>query len=81
MITENLNSRVYKVEYQNGYKAVLAANAIAINMFAQVGQEGNRHVLFNEIIDHRTDGSEIKQDDAFITSHNGVRRRRETTKG
>ena len=50
-------------------------------MFAQVDAEGNRHVLFDEIIDHRTDGTEIKIDNAFITSKNGSRRRKETTKG
>jgi hypothetical protein len=27
-------------------------------MFAQVDAEGNRHVLFDEIIDHRCDGTE-----------------------
>lgn len=37
--------------------------------------------MFDEIIDHHTDGSETKQEDACITSHNGSRRRRETTKG
>ena len=50
-------------------------------MFAQVDEEGNRHVLFDEIIDHRTDGSELTEEDAYITSSNGSRRRRETTKG
>ena len=50
-------------------------------MFAQVDDEGNRYVLFDEIIDHRTDGSELQQKDAIITSNNGGRRRRETTKG
>jgi len=38
-------------------------------------------VLFDEIIDHRADGTEIKQQDAFIVSKNGGKRRRETTKG
>ena len=76
-----LDTRLYEVEYADGYKASLAANTIAINMFAQVDAEGNRHVLFDEIIDHRTDGSEIKSDNAFITSNNGGRRRKETTKG
>jgi hypothetical protein len=65
----------------DGHKASLAANAIAENMFAQVDDEGNRHVLFEEIVDHRTDGSEVKQQDAFITTRNGNKRRRETTKG
>jgi hypothetical protein len=76
-----LDTRMYEVEYPDGHKASLAANAIAENMFAQVDDEGNRHVLFEEIVDHRTDGSEVKQQDAFITTRNGNKRRRETTKG
>jgi hypothetical protein len=50
-------------------------------MFAQVDDEGNRHILFEEIVDHRTDGSEVKQQDAFLTTCNGNKHRRETTKG
>ena len=69
------------MEYQDGYKATLAANAIAINMFAQVDSEGNRHVMFDQILDHRTDGTELQLADAFIQSKSGGRRRRETTKG
>ena len=44
----------------------MAANAITSNLFAQVGQDGQRFILFDEIIDHRTDGTEIKEEDAFI---------------
>ena len=76
-----LDTRIYEVEYSDGYKASLTANTIAENMFAQVDTEGNRHVIFDEIIDHRVDGTEIKNQDAFIISKNGGRRRRETTKG
>ena len=46
-----LDSHMYEVEYQNGTKASLAANYIAENLFAQVDQEGNRHVLLDELID------------------------------
>ena len=52
-----------------------------MNMFAQVDAQGNRHALFDQIIDHRTDGTNIKLADSFITSNNGGRRRIETTKG
>jgi hypothetical protein len=65
---------MYEVEYPDGHKASLAATVIAENMFAQVDDEGNRHVLFEEIIDHRTDGMEVKQQDAFLTTRNGNRR-------
>ena len=61
-----LDTRVYEVEYADGNKASLSANAIAINMFSQVYEEGNRHVLLDEIVDHRTDGTELKQHDSFI---------------
>jgi hypothetical protein len=71
---------MYEVEYPDGHKASLAANAIAENMFAQVDDEGNQHVLFEEIVDHRTDGSEVKQQDAFILTRSGTKRRKETTK-
>ena len=76
-----LDTRMYEVEYLDGYKTSLAANTIAENLFAQVDAEGNRHVLFDIIVDHRTDGKEVKQQDAFTTNSRGVNRRRETTKG
>jgi hypothetical protein len=76
-----LDTRMYEVEYPDRHKASLAANAIAENMFAQVNDEGNWHVLFEEIIDHRTNGTEVRQLNAFLTTRNGNKRRRETTKG
>ena len=76
-----LDSQKYEVEYQDVHKASLSANPIAQNMFAQVDEEGNRHILFQEIVDHRVDGKEIKQQDAFITTKTGTRCRRETTQG
>ena len=76
-----LDTRMYEVEYTDGHKASLAANAIAENMFAQVDDEGNRHVLFDAITDHRTDGSEVKQQDAFIHRRNGTQRRKVITQG
>ena len=76
-----LDTRLYEVEYKDGHRVSLAANAIATNMFAQIDDEGNRFVLLDSIVDHRTDGSEIKPDDAFVKSHNGGKRRKMTSKG
>ena len=45
-----LDTRIYKVEYYDGYKTVMTANAIASNLFSQVDQDGKRFVLFNAII-------------------------------
>ena len=74
-----LDTRMYKVEYQDGHKASMIANSIAQILFAQVDQEGHRHVPFDDIIDHRTDGEELNQQDSFITTKFGTQRRRETT--
>ena len=76
-----LDSGMYEVEYKDGRKAAIAANAIAQNLFAQVDDEGNCQVLFDEIIDHRTDGKEVKEQDAFLTTRSGTRQQRETTIG
>ena len=76
-----LDTRVYEVEFPDGHRASLAANTIAENLFSQVDPEGNRHVLFDEIIDHRRNGNEVKMEDAFVTTKTGTRRRRETTVG
>ena len=76
-----LDSRVYEVEYPDGYKAAMSANEIAENLFAQVDDEGHRYVLFKAILDHRQDSNAINKNNAFIKSSSGGRRRIETTKG
>ena len=76
-----LDTRMYEVEFADGEKASLTANYIAENLFAQVDDEGNRHILMKEIIDYRTNETELKQQDAFITTKMGTKHRQETTKG
>ena len=76
-----LDTRMYEVEVADGKKASLAANYIAENLFAQVDDDGNRQVLMSEIIDYRTNRTELKQQDAFIITKTGTKCRRQTTKG
>jgi hypothetical protein len=76
-----LDTRLYEVEYQDGYKAAMAANTIAENMFSQVDADGHCQVIFDAIIGHRIDGNKIKEENAFVVSKNGVKRRKETTQG
>ena len=76
-----LDTRLYEVEYVDGHKASLSANVIATNLFSQIDDDGNRHVIFDSIIDHRTDGSEVLPKDSIVVSKNGGRRKIETTKG
>ena len=76
-----LDSHMYEVEYQDGTRASLVTNYIAKNLFTQVDQEGNRHILLDEIIDYRVNSCKVKLQDAFITTGTGMIRRHETTIG
>ena len=76
-----LDTKMYEVEYLNEERMSLAANNIAENLFTQIDNEGNRQVLMDEIIGHRSNEHAEKQQDAFITTKMGTKRRRETTKG
>jgi hypothetical protein len=75
------DTRIYEVEFPDGHRSSLAANAIAENLFAQIDDEGNRHVLFDEITSYRTNGKELKQQDAYVTTSSGTKRRKESTVG
>ena len=72
---------MYEVEYQYGHMASLAANLIAENLFVHVDEEVNRSVLFDEIVNVRTNGTQVLQQDAFVTTSSGEQRRVTTTKG
>ena len=76
-----LDTRIYKVEFSDGHRASLAANVIAENLFSQVDPEWLRHVMFSEILDHRTNGQEIKQEEGFVVTSMGTRNRKETFVG
>jgi hypothetical protein len=76
-----LDSRMYEVEFPDGYKTSMAANAIAENLFAQVDPEGNRHAVFEDIIVHRTNGKQVAIEDGMIVTPVGTKCRKQTTAG
>ena len=76
-----LDTRIYEVEYPDGYQASLAANTIAATLFAQIDDEGHHSVLLQEIFDHRVNGREVIKEHALIISHNGGKRRNGKTQG
>ena len=75
-----LYTRVYEVEYLHGHKSSLVSNIISENLFPQFDEEGNRFMVFYEIIDHSVDGTDPTKKDAFIVSNNEGNRKRGTTK-
>ena len=72
---------MYEVEYADGKKSALSANLIAVNMFTQIEEEGNRHILINNITDHRFDESAVKSQDDFVTTSSGTKLIIQTTQG
>ena len=76
-----LDTRMYEVESQDGHTAALEVNLIAENLFAKVYEEGSLSVLFDEIVYVRTDGTQVLQQDAFVTTSSGTQHRVTTTKG
>jgi hypothetical protein len=54
-----LDTRVYKVEFQDGTIQEYAANLIAEAIFAQVDDEGRQFQLIDSIIDHQTDATAV----------------------
>ena len=49
-------------------------------MFAECDGDGNQHVLFEAIVDHKSDGSAVKHADRFVKV-NGRQHVKKTTKG
>ena len=68
-----LDTIMYEVEYDDGYKTSMTANTIASNLFSQVDQDGQHFFLFNATIDSRTNSTQIKEGDYFIHMFNGTR--------
>ena len=71
-----LDSRIYKVGYCDGYEASIEADVINENLFTEVDQEGNRFVLIKSILDTRTNSMQSTQQDFFVITKSGTKRRK-----
>ena len=76
-----LDTRVYWIEFQDGFRQPLAVNLISENLFAQVDQEVRKKNLINMIINVNKTDEDLKDKDAFDISSNGTKRRKATTNG
>jgi hypothetical protein len=74
-----LDSRMYEVEFPDGHKTSMAANVIAENIFAQIDPEGNGLAVFEDIIDYRTNGTQVTSEDAMIIPPVATKRRKQKT--
>ena len=76
-----LDTRAYAVKFPDGREESLTANLIAQSLYSQIDEEGNKHLLLDDIIDYKRNETAIDKRDAFVTMKNGVKRRKETTQG
>lgn len=76
-----LDSRKYEVEYPDGGVEILTANLLAENILAQVDEDGSRHLLIDEIIDHKREPYAVSKKDATRRLTSGAVRKKQTTKG
>ena len=49
-----MDTCINRAKYLDGHKVLVAANAIAQNLFAQVDEDGNRYVLLDSIDNYGT---------------------------
>ena len=75
-----LDTRTYEVEFPDREALEYSANIIAENLYSQVDEEGRQQVMLDEIVDHKTDETALKPDQAYIVQ-NGKKHVRKTTKG
>ena len=68
-------------KFPDGSIQQYAANIITENIYSQVDKDGHKHKLMEGIIDHVSDETAISKTDGFTTNHNGLKRRKITTKG
>ena len=72
----------YKVEFEDGTIEFLPANILAENILSQVDEDGHKQLLFEEIIDHRSNSDTFKCEDGHVTNPiNCYKYKKRTTKG
>lgn len=76
-----LDHREYEIEYEDGTCDRMFANQIAANLFSQVDDDGNRHLLLKELTDHQSDQTAIRKENGYDISKYGIKTRKKTTRG
>jgi hypothetical protein len=77
-----LDTRVFEVQFPDGHIAEYSTNVLAENLYSMVDDEGYETSIFKRIVDHRCDSSKaLSKQEAWITSYNGNKVPRYTTKG
>ena len=65
-----LDSRMYCVEFEDGDMCELTANVIAKSMYALCDADGNKYILFDSFVDHKSNRKAVTKVSQQIV-HNG----------
>ena len=76
-----LDTRQYEVEFLYDQVEILTANLIAENIITQTHDEGHRHLMLDEIENHRVLKDAIPKYMGTYTTKQGTTRRKRTTRG
>jgi hypothetical protein len=76
-----LDTREYECALEDGSLMRYHANVIAENFFAHCDDEAQQHVVLAEIVDHKAYGRASRADDGYVTTKQGRRVAKKTTKG
>ena len=76
-----LSTIAYDLEFDDGSIKQVGANIIAQQMYQQVDSDGHMSTMIEHIVDHDTDGTEVKKGKQSLTTPSGEKRPRQSTKG
>ena len=76
-----LDMRQYEVEFNDGDLETMTANLIAENIIARVDDEGNKHLMMDEIEDHHVLEDAIPISKGTFMTKQGTKRKKRTTRG
>ena len=72
---------MYDVEFADGGVEAVTANIIAENILSQVDEEGQRQLMLDKIVDHRTTKEAIPKSEGTYETTYGTTRKKRTTRG
>ena len=75
------DTRRFEAEFANGEREIFNADTLAENILDQVDEFGHKQRLMEEIGGHRRLPDAVPKSEGFITTEQGLRRRKQTTKG
>jgi hypothetical protein len=75
-----MDSRIYRVEFDDGNICELTVNVIAESMYASCDADGNEYILFDSFVDYKSNRRAVTKDTQRIV-HNGRNSLRRSTVG